>query len=376
MQRRFAGGTMKETRFMKGSAVSDRERLTITKDLLARAAAKSSEEPSLASRLWEELDALAPPRRFAVANVAYYFGALVIVSAMTYFLTGAWDRTGGEFKLVAAISYAAVFGLFGFVLGRDERTRIPSGLLYTAAVCMTPLAVFGIESATHWWASGDPGSYSDFYDWIRASWVPMEVATIVAGLVMLRFVRFPFLVAPIAFALWFLSMDLAALLIGAHDRAGFDISWDERARASIAIGFLELIAALTVDRIAREDYAFWLYLFGSLSVWGAIWSLDFEGTETGQFLTCLLALAFIGASVVLGRRALAVFGALGAIGYIGHLAWNFRNSLSFPIALVVAGLAVICAGVAYQQNRARIEDGLKAAIPENLRQWLPRSRAA
>jgi len=46
--------------------------------------------------------------------------------------------------------------------------------------------------------------------------VPMEVGTVAAGFVALRFFRFPFLAAPIAFALLFMSMDLTLLIYGSH----------------------------------------------------------------------------------------------------------------------------------------------------------------
>ena len=36
----------------------------------------------------------------------------------------------------------------------------------------------------------------------------MEIAAIVAGVIALRFYRFPFIVSIIAVALWFMSMDL------------------------------------------------------------------------------------------------------------------------------------------------------------------------
>ena len=49
-----------------------------------------------------------------------------------------------------------------------------------------------------------PGEYADFYDYIKGGWFPMKLATVAAGLVALRFFRFPFLTAPVAFALWFI----------------------------------------------------------------------------------------------------------------------------------------------------------------------------
>jgi hypothetical protein len=94
----------------------------------------------------------------------------------------------------------------------NQALRIPGGLLFTIAVCMTPLAVYGLERWTGFWPENDPGEYANFHPYINGSWLLMEVATVAAGLVVLRIWRFPFLTAPIAYALWYMSMDLVALL--------------------------------------------------------------------------------------------------------------------------------------------------------------------
>ena len=65
---------------------------------------------------------------------------------------------------------------------------------------MAPLFTYGVQDALGWWTHAEPGNYRDFYIWIKASWLPMELATIAAGVVALRIWRFPFLIAPIAFA--------------------------------------------------------------------------------------------------------------------------------------------------------------------------------
>jgi hypothetical protein len=349
-----------------------RNQITITEDLLADATATLGMDPKLAPILWSELDARAPRPRFNAPNVAFYMGATIVIAAMTWFTTSAWDTTGGAFKLGVALVYAAVFGICGYWL-RARGMRIPSGLLFTAAVCMTPLAVFGFESATHFWTQADPGAYSGFYEWIKGSWVPMEVATIAVGLVAIRFVRFPFLVAPVGFATWYLSMDLAGFFSHSASR---DFDWIERSNVSLAVGLATLIAALWIDRLTREDYAFWLYLFGSMSFWGGIWMRADSNNEFGQFATLIVGLLFIALSLVLGRRVLTVFGSLGCLGYLGHLAWDFRDSLSFPVALTIVGLCVIGLGIWFQANLPRIEAELNAAVPDSVRKLIPRSRVA
>src|SRR5918995_557343 len=88
----------------------------------------------------------------------------------------------------------------------------PGGLLFTMSVWMVPLAIYGIQLATGLWPQGDPGSYRDYYVFVKGSWAMMEVATIAAGVLAIHRRPFPFLTFPIAFALWFMSMDLTPLL--------------------------------------------------------------------------------------------------------------------------------------------------------------------
>src|SRR5204863_3502377 len=111
-----------------------------------------------------------------------------------------------------AAAYALVFARAGARLWKE--LPIPGGLLYAMAVCMTPLVVWGLERATGFWPESDPGNYRDFFPYIRSSWIWMEAATVVAALFALRKVKFSFLVAPAAVALWFMSMDLSAYLMG------------------------------------------------------------------------------------------------------------------------------------------------------------------
>jgi hypothetical protein len=49
-----------------------------------------------AEDLWHALERLDADRpRFDLPHVAYYLGALVVISAMTWFITRGWERFGG-----------------------------------------------------------------------------------------------------------------------------------------------------------------------------------------------------------------------------------------------------------------------------------------
>ena len=78
------------------------------------------------------------------------------------------------------------------------------------------------------------------------------------------------------------------------------------------------------------------------------------------------------ASVLLARSIFVGLGALGAVGYLSHLAWTvFAGSLLFPFVLSAFGIFVIWSGVYYHRNQARIDGAIIALIPVGLRKYLP-----
>lgn len=325
-----------------------------------------------AEDLWRVLERREADRpRFDLPHVAYYLGALVVISAMTWFMTLGWEEFGGGGILAISLSYALVFVVAGGLMWRAGGLKVPGGLLITAAVCMTPLAVYGFETMTGLWLQEIPGEYGDFYDYIKAGWFPMEVATVGAGLVALRFFRFPFLTAPVAFALWFMSMDLTPLIYGSsyYQAQGYQV-------VSLVFGLVVLAGSYLVDRRTEEDYAFWGYLFGMFAFWGGL-TLFEGGSELDWLLYGLINAGLIVLSVLLQRRVFVVFGAAGVFAYVGHLAWEiFEDSLLFPFVLSAAGLGIIALGILYAKNRDRIEVAVVRAVPTGIRRLLPIDREA
>lgn len=342
--------------------------MKISRDDLRWASGKGVLNPGQDEALWRALNERTTDKpRFDVANVAYYAGALIVIGAMGWFMTTAWEALGGGGIFAIALAYAASFVLAGRLLWDRLGLRVAGGLLFTMAVGMTPLVTYGFLRQFGLWPQGDPGAYAGFHVWIKGSWIALELATILAGAIMLRFRRFAFLAAPIAFALWYLSMDVGPLLMGVND-----FNWDVRRWISVWFGLAMLVGAFAVDLRGRdEDFAFWLYLFGLLAFWGGL-SFMTSGSELSKFFYALINLGLIVVSLLLRRVMFLVFAALGLSGYIGHLAYStFKDSMLFPFALTFLGLAVIALGVVYQRTRARCEGVLLSLLPTGFRQLLP-----
>jgi hypothetical protein len=349
----FMHFTDQDLRAAVSAGALDAERLNPLLDFLAGRAATST---------------VAPAPRFDLAHLLWYAGALIVIAAMGLFSTLAFSAMGGWALTATALCYAAAFAAAGHYLWHHKNLRVPGGLLITVAVSMAPLAVYGIQDAMGMWGQfGRPGTVRDFYVWIKGSWVYMEITTIVAALLALWRYRFPFIVMILAVALWFLSMDLTPWIFG---RAEF--TWDERRLVSLWFGLGVLAIAYLVDRRPRGgDFAFWLHLFGLMAFWGAL-SLSNSGSELGAFLYALINVGLLLMSVLLGRRVYAVFGTLGIAGYLGHLSYRvFRDSMMFPFALSLIGIAVIAAWLLYHRNQAAIAAWIEKSIPESLRNLRP-----
>lgn len=325
--------------------------MNLTKELLLSKAEDVGIPAEQAQQLWTRLStANEGQQRFDALHVAYYFGGMIIIGAMTFFFSLAWERVGGAGILALALTYGCIFGVLGPHLFRTRKLYVAGGLLTAVAVCMTPLAVYGFERAMGWWPLEDPGSYHDYHLWVKGSWLFMELATLAAGGLALRFVRFPFLTAPMAFTLWYMSLDLTPLLFGRKDFTQPQQLW-----VSVAFGAGILVIAYLVDRRTKDDYAFWLYLSGLAAFWGGLSLMD-SGGPWSRFGYCVINIVLIAVSTVLDRRVFAVFGSFGVAGYLSYLAFRlFKDSLFLPMALTVIGVGVIVGTVAYQRNRAKID---------------------
>lgn len=347
--------------------------MEINKPTLLSAAESAGISTSQAEKLWDLLShrdqAIPPEKKFGVANVMYYLGAMIVISAMGWFVGIGWERFGGLGIMAIALLYAAIFAFLGDYLWRKKGMRVPGGLFMTMAVCMTPLAIYGFQRFTGWWIVETPGQYQDYFTWIKGGWFMMEVGTIIAGCIALSYIPFPFLTAPIFLSLWFMSMDIVPLIYGQTE-----FLWNQRLWVSLWFGLLILVIAFLIDRRTKADFAFWGYFFGMLAFWGGL-SLMESSSEFKRFLYCLINVGLVFLSVLLQRKVFLVFGALGIFIYISTLFYKyFSESEWFPFLLSLVGIVVIFVGVVYQKQQHKIEAWILNSLPEWIKDKLPMSR--
>ena len=309
--------------------------------------------------------ALAGPR-FTFVHVLYYLGGMIAIGAMSIFMTLGWNALGGWGGVFISVCYAVfALSLTHWLLER-KHLEIPAGITATLAVVMVPLAIFFAQMALGYWGENKP--YRDYHVFIDWRWILMEFGTLAIGAILLWRYRFPFMLMPIAVTLWYMSMDLVPYLLGAE--RVYD--WEIRKFISLWFGLAMTLVAFWVDLRSRfsRDYAFWLYLFGVLTFWGGL-SLMGSGSEWGKLAYCGINVSMILIGAVLGRRVFAVFGGLGVAGYLGYLSYKvFKDSLIFPLALSLVGLAIIGLGVLWQRREAQWSERLRGFLPGPLRELI------
>jgi hypothetical protein len=310
--------------------------------------------------------------RFDLTHVLWYAGALIIMGAMGLFTTEAFNRLGGWALAACGGAYLVAFLAAGHILWRNATLRIPAGLLIAVAVSMVPLIIYGVQDALGLWGSpqGDPGQYKDFHTYVKASWIYMEIGAIIASLLAVWRYPFPFIVMVTAFALWYMSMDLAVWFTYKPDNY-YSYDYEIRRAVSMYFGLGMILVAWTVDILRRRgpDFAFWLHIFGVITFWSAM-TLSDSNSELMKFIYCLINITMIGLSLFLNRRIYAVFGAFGVATYLGYLASEvFKDVILFSFALSAIGLAVIGLGLLLHRNRARMLAAMDTIVPQSLA-WL------
>jgi len=302
---------------------------------------------------------------FGLVNVLYYFGGMVAVGAMSLFMTLGFEQMGVPGLLLIGLGYlVACLKVADYFKARG--LDVAAGNLATLAVVLVPLVVWCVQSLLGLWPPGGDTRFSAYHTHINWRWLTLEFATLAAGAVMLWRYKLPYMVMPLAVTVWYMSMDLAH---GLMQYEGFD--WQFTRDVSLVFGIATCALAMWVDVRsrrssdvhARQDFAFWLYLFGAIMFWGGL-SLRDSSNEWGKLGYCLINLVLIFGGAVIGRRVFTVPGALGVAGYLGYLSHRvFQDSLLFPFALTLLGLGFVWLGVWWQRNEHHIHARLRKYSP-------------
>ena len=290
--------------------------------------------------------------KFSFEYFLYYLGGLIIILTMGWFFIEIFTDFSYQGLLCMTVLYFTIFTLTGNLLWKYDKTT-PAGLLYVCAVSMVPSGVYGLEKMLC--ITDD----SIFY------YILMEIATIVTGIIFLKFRKFPFYTLPISYAGWCLSMDIVLLCFGTL----VGPSWGLRNFTALIFAILMLGLSIKLDRKTKEDYSRWFYIFSAIMLYGGLWSTFMQlewDNEFAYLIFAIFSIFYIIFSIIIRRKVFMVLGATGLFIYIAHLSYSvFKYSPFFVPVVIIAGLGIIFAGTYYAKNSEKLENSIRSFIFKN-----------
>lgn len=312
---------------------------------------------------------------FNGTTVLLYLGGMLAIAACSLFSTLAVEKWGMSILLDLSLIYL-MFALSMAIWLDKIGQGIPASIFATLTIALVPLAIFSLQHVLGLWADASNAQhYRDFHTWVDWRWLVMELSTLLVGAIMLWRFRYSFLVMPIAVTLFYMGMDIVpAILLQADVSVFSESGWLLRKKITLVFGVLMLLLAFIVDLRSRteRDYSFWLYLFGTMTFWGALSSLG-DGALSGKLIYLAINFALILLAAMLQRRVFAVFGGIGVAMVLGDLSWNlFKDSFTFVALLTLLGFTLIAAGIWWSKHERRMCLHLRHMLPlpmQNMLVW-------
>ena len=184
----------------------------------------------------------------------------------------------------------------------------------------------------------------------------------------------------VAFAFWFLSMDITPWFIADWPDPGEEHArtyehWERlvemRGIVSTLVGLALLVAVWVIDVRMKADFTFWLHFAAAMCITGGMyfWLTDtgFEWAMLGAGGVVILLL-----SVFLRRTVYTVSGGIGVASYLGYLAFDiFDDVLLFSFALSAVGILIMYSGYMYYQHQEDLQDWIEKNLPQSLNRMRP-----
>jgi hypothetical protein len=306
-------------------------------------------------------------RGLNAVTVAYWAGAIAVLTAFGWFLTSRWQILGPAGVLVVAVVYAVLFGGTARWLGAHG-FRAAAAIATLLVVGMTPIVTWSVLSLTGLWdlyPAGRRPLYFEPFDpvWSQLRWLPIDLATILAALIALRRVRFGVLALPIAVGLSAAAGHIIVLIVEPE----LTNALGGRLPFLLATILFAIAYAIDVRTTDGEDYAVWFYISAIIALIMALGGFWSETSVISAHCTLLAATILALAAVKLRRRILLLAAFIGFVAYLGYLAFDvFENAVAFPVALATVGVIVILAAVGLQRRYPALVRGDEATGPRSI----------
>lgn len=287
--------------------------------------------------LWQALQIQEKERR-----KSYFFQSLIALGVMVLLFSLSWlyslHLENGK-AIWISLAYALIFFSSGAFLWHSKEAKTSGGILVTFGVLTVPLILFSLQKILHWPYLTMPNHEPIF--WLQTLPIVTAITMTIVGSIVFSSIRYSFLTAIIYGLIYFLVVDAFWNFIPAQ----------ETFRLYYALFFAPLGLFLLSFR-----HSFWSDLFGLFFFCSSMlmWKMEFEWQYGLYFAVHVALLLFSSFS----RRPLFfIFGSIGVIYYLFHLAKTFSQSFLYSSLFTLVGLAIIfLATTFYLKVKKKVEE--------------------
>lgn len=273
-------------------------------------------------------------KKLGISEILYYIGGAIVFLGIAILLAQNWSTLGFGTKVLATLGAGVAAYFVGVLFSRDQRTETAGSAFYLISALVIPMGLYVVFDN----AGFDASSYGS----------QSLISGILFGMHMLSCVVFRknvFTLFSILFGTW-LFFSLTSFMVGGGPY--FD-DWKFYEYRVLVAGITYMLIGYAFSKKERASFSNFLYGFGILGFLGS--ALALGGWEPNQnvFWELIYPGLIFGAlflSVHIKSKSFLAWGTLFLMAYILKITSEyFSSGLGWPLALVIAGLAMI--GVGY-----------------------------
>jgi len=273
-------------------------------------------------------------KKLGVAKILYYIGGAIVFLGISILLWQNWHTLGFGTKVLATLGSGIAAYFVGLLFSRNKGTETVGSAFYLISALVTPMGLWVVFDN----AGFDASSYG----------TQSLISGIMLGTYLLSLLVFRkniFTLFSILFGTW-LFFSFTSFMIGGG--AYFD-NWKFYEYRVLVTGITYMLLGYAFSKNERASLSGFLYGFGILGFLGAALTLGSWKPNQNVFWELIYPGLVFGAlflSVQIKSKAFLTFGTLFLMAYILKITSEyFSSGLGWPLALVIAGLAMI--GVGY-----------------------------
>ncbi len=280
-----------------------------------------------------------------LTRVLYLIGGLIVLIGIVVLIWQNWPALNSVTRILVTLGSGIAAYVLGTVFLDDERFKTLDSIFFTISGILVPLGI-GVALRENSFDVGTSG-----------------IQSIISFIVLLGVLgsfyatkRNLFIVFGVIYGTW-LFFAFTQFLLG----DSFQYSFGEFAEYRILIvGITYMLLGYAFDNTKQDVLAGALYSFGSLGFLGAALALGGYAPNQNMFWELVypaLALGVVFLSIYLKSRSLLSIGSIFVMAYIIKISGEyFQSQLGWPLALILAGFALIAVGfISLQINRTYIK---------------------